>query len=270
MDKTKYLEKVKEYKLLAKHEVGQNFLVSEKDAGRIVSLLHINDGDKILEIGPGAGSLSVFLTDFNAEATLFDIDEGLITKLKEDFKEHSNIHPILQNALKADFSGYDLILGNLPYYITSSLIEKIVLESKSCRRAVLMVQKEAFQRLSAKVGTDDYGPLPILLSYVGKVKREFLVPRDSFVPAPHIDSIVFSIDFNSERDLSKASRLYSLVSKMFSHRRKTIFNNLQYLLNDGDKSLSALEKANISPKARPETLTLADYLNLLEAVESKD
>lgn len=133
-----------------------------------------------------------------------------------------------------------------------------------------MVQKEAFQRLSAKVGTDDYGPLPILLSYVGNVKREFLVPRDSFVPAPHIDSVVFSIDFKPERDLGKASRLYSFVSKMFSHRRKTIFNNLQYLLTDGDKSLSALEKANISPKARPETLTLDDYLNLLEAAEGKD
>lgn len=270
MDKSKYFEKVKEYKLLAKHEVGQNFLISEKDAGRIVALLDIKDGDKVLEIGPGAGSLSVLLSDYSAEATLLDIDEGLITKLKEDFKDYPHIHPILQNALKADFSSYDLVLGNLPYYITSSLIEKIVLESKSCRKAVLMVQKEAFLRLSAKVGTEDYGPLPILLSYVANVKREFLVPRDSFVPAPHIDSIVFSLEFKRDRDLNKASRIYGFVTKMFSHRRKTIFNNLQYVLNDADKSQAALEKANISPKARPETLTLDDYLRLLDAVEDKD
>ncbi len=165
MDKGKYFEKVKEYKLLAKHEVGQNFLCSEKDAERIVSLGEIKDTDKVLEIGSGAGSLSVFLADYSADSTLLDIDEGLVTKLQNDFEGYKNIHPVLGNALKADYSDYDVIIGNLPYYITSSLIEKIALEAKRCRKAVLMVQKEAFLRLSAKQGTDDYGPLPILLSY---------------------------------------------------------------------------------------------------------
>lgn len=268
MDKTKYFDKVKEYKLLAKHEVGQNFLCSEEDAGRIVSLGEIKDTDKVLEIGSGAGSLSVFFTDYNAEATLLDIDEGLVTKLQGDFKEYPNIHPTLANALKADYSSYDVIIGNLPYYITSSLIEKIVLEAKTCRKAVLMVQKEAFLRLSAKIKTDDYGPLPILLSYVGNIKREFLVPRDSFVPAPHIDSIVFTIRFKEGVDFDLAKRLYSFVGSMFAHRRKTIYNNLQFFVKDGDKAKAILDKAGISPTARPETLSLDDYLKLLSAYES--
>ncbi len=270
MDKTKYFDKVKEYKLLAKHEVGQNFLVSEKDAERIVGFCEIKDTDKVLEIGSGAGSLSVFLTDYSADATLLDIDEGLVTKLQNDFKDYPNIHPILGNALKADYSNYDIIIGNLPYYITSSLIEKIALEAKSCRKAVLMVQKEAFLRLSAKIGTEDYGPLPILLSYIGKIKREFLIPRDSFVPAPHIDSIVFTITFNSDLDFDVAKDLYSFVGQMFLHRRKTIYNNLQFLIKDGEKAKAVLGKAGISSTARPETLSLDDYLSLLVSYKSQN
>ncbi len=265
MDKGKYFEKVKEYKLLAKHEVGQNFLCSEKDAERIVSLGEIKDTDKVLEIGSGAGSLSVFLADYSADSTLLDIDEGLVTKLQNDFEGYKNIHPVLGNALKADYSDYDVIIGNLPYYITSSLIEKIALEAKRCRKAVLMVQKEAFLRLSAKQGTDDYGPLPILLSYIGLVKREFLVPRDSFVPAPHIDSVVFTITFKKDIDFDVAKDLYEFVGHMFAHRRKTIYNNLLFLIKDADKAKVILDKAGIAPNFRPEALSLNDYLSLLIA-----
>ncbi len=270
MDKIKYFEKVKEYRLLAKHEVGQNFLCSEEIASKIVSLGEIKDTDEVLEIGSGAGSLSVFFTDYKANATLLDIDEGLIAKLKEDFVDCKNIHPTLANALKADYSMYDVIIGNLPYYITSSLIEKIALEAKSCRKAVLMIQKEVFQRLSAKMGSDDYGPLPILLDYVGSIKKEFIVSRDSFVPAPHIDSVVFSISFKNDVDFALAKKLYAFISKMFAHRRKTIHNNLQFLVNDGKKAKSILDNAKISCSARPEKLSLNDYLSLLNAYEGEN
>ena len=265
MDKNKYFEAVREYKLLAKHEVGQNFLCSLDVAQKIIETAEIKKDEKVLEIGSGAGSLSVFLTDYEAESTLVDIDEALVTKLQNDFAGYPNIHPYVQNALKMDISNFDVIVGNLPYYITSSLIEKILLEGRNCRKAVLMIQKEAFSRLTAKVGSEDYGPLQILLSYVGKAKREFNVSRDCFVPAPHVDSTVFTITFNPPVSFDEAAELYAFAEAMFLYRRKTIFNNLKYWLKDAEKAKEAILKANIDERSRPENLTLDDYLRLLAA-----
>ena len=269
MDKERYIESVREYKLIAKHEVGQNFLCSYEAASKIVGLANIEQGDKILEIGPGAGSLSVFLTDYPNEADLVDIDEGLITKLTEDFKAHENIHPLLANALKHDFTPYSVIIGNLPYYITSSLIERILLEGKSCRKAVIMVQKEAYSRLSSPIRTDGYGPLPILLSYIGVSKKAFSVSRDCFVPAPHVDSVVFTIDFRSDIDFDYAKSFYAFLNAAFLHRRKTIYNNLQYYLGDGGKAGGIIADAGINKSARPEALSLKEYLALFEASQKR-
>ena len=267
MDKERYFERIKEYKLLAKHEVGQNFLIDADVCEKIVSLGNIQPNDVVLEIGPGAGSLSFFLAQYESRADLMDIDEALITKLKDDFKERNNINPIQQNALKADYSTYTVIIGNLPYYITSSLMEKIATESLSCRRAVLMVQKEAFLRLSAKVNTEDYGPLPIVLSYVGGVRRQTSVPRSAFSPAPHVDSTVFTIDFKEGVDFKKAKKLLKLTNGLFAHRRKTIYNNLSSYLGNSQKATEILKEAEIDPARRPENLTLGEYEKILNCTK---
>lgn len=256
-----YFENIRKYKLLAKHEVGQNFLVDKDAAEKIVSFAELKKTDRVLEIGPGAGSLSYFIAKEGCQSDLVDIDEGLITKLSEDFAEEKNVHPIVGNALKWDFSPYTKVIGNLPYYITTSLLERVLLEGKNLIKGSFMIQKEAFMRITSKIGSSDYGPLPILLSYRAITKKEMLVPRTSFLPSPHVDSVVFSLSFNETSDVLPKN-LYKILNAMFLHRRKTILNNLSSFVGDSSKAKGILEKTHIDPKERPENLSLPQYLSL--------
>lgn len=266
MDETKYFEKVAEYKLLAKHEVGQNFLVDSDVARKIVELAEINKEDKVLEIGSGAGSLSYFIEQLASDADLIDIDEGLIQKITEDFKESSNLHIQLGNAMKWDYEPYTKIISNLPYYITSAILERILLTAKRMVKGVFMVQKEVLSRINAPVGNDNYGPLSILIKYRAKYSKGFVVSRNSFVPAPHIESAVFVLDVLND-NVAEANELYSMVSAMFLHKRKTILNNLGSYLKDNEKAKTLLVKAKIPENKRPQEINLEQYLSLLAALK---
>jgi 16S rRNA (adenine1518-N6/adenine1519-N6)-dimethyltransferase len=263
MDEKSYFENIAEYKLLAKHEVGQNFLIDSEAAKKIIALADIEAQDKVLEIGSGAGSLSFFIAKEGAQADLIDIDEGLVAKLAEDFREENNLHSLKGNIMRWDVSPYSKIIGNLPYYITSGIIEKILLEAAGCDKAVLMVQKEVVSRFTAKIGSKDYGPLPLLINYRASLVKAFNVPRTSFSPSPHIESSVFVLNFNKNVKIEDAKNLYALASQLFLHRRKTIQNNLISVLQNSDKASSILNKCGISTTKRPEELSLADYLNLV-------
>lgn len=268
MNEEHYFETISEYKLLAKHEVGQNFLVDKTSAKRIVDLLQIEEGDHVLEIGSGAGSLSYYLSFHSNPITLIDIDEGLVTKLKNDFASNQNIEVLQANALKYDISSFTKIVGNLPYYITSSLLERILLCGTSCKIASIMVQKEVFSRLSSHPKQDGYGPLPILISYLTTIRKEFVVPRSFFLPAPHVDSLVFTLTFNKNASHEVAVSLYRFLNALFLHRRKTILNNLSSFLADEEKAKSALLEAGIQENKRPEEIDLKGYLSLLSILHS--
>lgn len=263
MDETKYFEKIAEYKLLAKHEVGQNFLVDPVASKRIVDLAEINADDKVLEIGSGAGSLSFFIEKTPAKAVLIDIDEGLVQKLLEDFKESDHMLPTIGNAMKYDYESFTKIISNLPYYITSAILERILLNAKNLKTGVFMVQKEVVSRLRAPLGSEDYGPLGLLITYRCDFEKGFNVPRTSFVPVPHVESSVFVLKAKEGSNIETANRLYVLTSAMFLHKRKTILNNLTSYLKDAEKAKRALEEANIAPNKRPQEITLGSYLTLL-------
>jgi len=265
MDEAKYFEKVAEYKLLAKHEVGQNFLVDSTVARKIVELAEISQEDKVLEIGSGAGSLSFFIEQAAKDADLIDIDEGLIQKIKEDFKDSNNLKIQLGNAMKWDYEPYTKIISNLPYYITSAILERILLTAKNLKKGVFMVQKEVISRLNASVGNDNYGPLTILIKYRTKYQKGFVVSRNSFVPAPHIESSVFVLDVVNN-NIKEAEALYNLCSAMFLHKRKTILNNLGSYLKDNEKAKAVLAKAGIPENKRPQEMSLEMYLSLLNCL----
>lgn len=263
MDKEKYFAQIAEYKLLAKHEVGQNFLIDSDVARSIVERAELTAQDRVLEIGSGAGSLSFFIAQAPSTSDLIDIDEGLVVKLQNDFSNYNNVKPLQGNIMRWDLAPYDKIIGNLPYYITSAILERILLYGERVQLAVLMVQKEVVSRLTAPVGSSDYGPLPLLLRYRAEFEKGFLVPRTAFTPAPHIDSAVFALRFRDNASITEAQRLYRFVSSLFLHRRKTILNNLQTVTNDSALAQRILAQAAIDPRKRPEELSLADYENLL-------
>ena len=266
MDKQTYFEKIAEYKLLAKHEVGQNFLVDPSVCERIVSLCEIEPHEKVLEIGAGAGSLSYFLNESEGDCDLIDIDEGLLAKLEEDFKGSPIVKPVYGNAVKWDYEPYAKIVGNLPYYITSLIMEKVFLGGENCKKAVFMVQKEAAERILAPVGSKEYSPLNVLWRLLYDGKKAFNVGRSSFVPAPHIDSSVIVFTRKEGVSIKEASAVFSFAGSLFLQRRKTVLNNLKAYLHDEEKAKAALSSCHIDAMERPEKITPEQYLCLFRKI----
>lgn len=266
-DVNAYFENIAELKFLAKKEVGQNFLHDSDVASRIVDTLQATPDGKVLEIGSGAGSLTYFLNQKGHQGDAIDIDPSFVSKLQDDFPNGS-IHVIQGNAMKWDYSSYEYILGNLPYYITSGILEKVLLGAKNAKRAVFMVQKEAADRLLASYGDKDYSPLSILLSLSGSAKKEFKVGRDSFTPAPHVESVVFSFNFEQGRNQEDIAGAYHLACSLFLQRRKTIANNLKASLPDQDKVSEILNAVSLSPSLRPEQIPPEKYLELYRMEKS--
>jgi len=259
MDKQKFFQEVESYRLMAKHEVGQNFLVDYEIAERIVRELSIEEGERVIEIGCGAGSLTYFLAESKGQVDAIDIDESFVTKLQQDFKDTVNV--IYGNGAKWDYGPYDKVIGNLPYYITSLLIERALLTGTNAKAMVFMVQKEAGDRLLAKVGTKDYGPLPILIALLSNAKKSFVVRRGCFAPAPHVDSVVLRFEMKPERD-PDIEKAYKICNALFLQRRKTLLNNLKNMIHDGEKARRILSDLSLSENLRPEQVPPETYLAL--------
>ena len=266
ISETKFYENIATLKFLAKKEVGQNFLVDSEVCHRIVESLDPSEGS-ILEIGCGPGSLTYALSSLPNPIDAIDIDEGMLAKVTQDFADCPNVHPQYGNAADFDYSSYEYIVGNLPYYITSLILEKVLLGGKNCKRMVFMVQKEAESRILSKSGSKEYGPLSILLSLSGKAKHLFKVSRHSFVPIPHVDSSVFAVEIDAAADKTAIGEAYALACKLFLTRRKTIWNGLKPLVSSEEKARKVLEETNLSPSLRPEECTPEQFLRLAIAIK---
>ena len=259
-----YFEQVKSYKFLANKSLGQNFLINSDVALNIVNQLDIAKTDKALEIGAGLGSLSYFLVN-KCDVTLIDIDERMLQFLNDNYSKIENVSIRRQNILKEDLSPYTKIIGNLPYYITSSIIEHILLNAVNAKKIVLMCQKEVYPKLLSSFKS----PLSLLLNYVSKISGPINVTRNNFTPVPHVDSVVFSLTPN-ENIKNKDNKLLSkLMTKLFLYRRKTILNSLSSLIKDKELSISFLNELNVDSNARAEQLDINFYLNLLKLLKSK-
>lgn len=262
MNEKEYFEKVKSYKLIANKSLGQNFLINSEVAEHIVSLLQINENDQILEIGSGLGSLSYFLSKSPGNSTLIDVDERMLAYLNEQFKDCKNISIKRQNILKAELSDYTKIIGNLPYYITSGIIEKLLLDAKNSSIMVLMTQKEVYPKLLSK----NKSPLSLFLNYVAKISSAMDVGRNNFAPIPHVDSVVFTLTPNENIKNPENEKLLKLMKQLFLLRRKNILNNLTNVVKNKEKAKEILIKMNIDINKRPEELPIEFYIDLLKLI----
>ena len=262
MNDKEYFEKVKSYKLIANKSLGQNFLVNQQTAEKIVGLLNIKDDDKILEIGAGLGSLSFYLAKSNANCTLIDVDERMLMFLNEEFQGNNNLEIKRQNVLKEELGRFNKIIGNLPYYITSSIIEKLLLEAINTETMVLMTQKEVYPKLLST----NKSPLSMFLNYVASISSAMDVGRNNFAPIPHVDSVVFTITPNKNIKNKENKELYKTMKQLFLLRRKNILNNLTNLVKNKEKAREILEKMKIDTNKRPEELPIEFYINLLKMI----
>lgn len=249
-----------------KKKYSQNFLTDFETVKK--SCLALNDVKTIIEIGPGLGALTEELINLNKEVYSYEIDKTMVEHLNNYFANKSNFHIIEGDFLKQELNYNQEVsfISNIPYSLTTPIIEKVIKSKLNIDSFVFMLQKEAGQRISAKKGNKDYGPLPIMLSYLGKLEIVCKVTRDKFLPSPNVDSVVMKLTFNKNRNYDYEKKLYNLLNNAFLMRRKTLANNLKSYFKDKDQMYDIFSKININKTARPEELSLNDYLNLLNCI----
>lgn len=255
---------------------GQNFIFDKNLLTAIINDSGINKNDDVLEIGPGAGTLTRVIAEKAKKVVSYEIDTSLENILKENLKGVSNSKIIFQDALKADikeiesnFDGNYKIVANLPYYITTPLIFKFVNETKRVISMCIMVQKEVGERLVAKAKDGDYGAISTVLDFYGNVKILRQVPRRMFVPSPNVDSCIVEIEFINNKYDADGKLFERVVKSAFSNRRKTLVNNLSKDFGISKENLSnLLENNGFSSTIRGDSLNTNDFVLITNAIKN--
>lgn len=256
----------------AKRSLSQNFLVDHNIRRRIVAELGAEVRDKVLEIGPGHGELSDLLVGKVARLVLVEKDDRLAADLAARFADRSDVEVVHEDALEADLSGLlggdsaGLLISNLPYGITSPLIFRFLDMQPLPRRMVLLVQREVADRIAAGEGSKAYGALSVGVRARARVRIAFRVGRGAFRPVPAVDSSVLVLEPRSEvPSAERLADLRTLTRVAFSQRRKQLGGILRSAPEYGlsaDQVQRILTEHGVSPRARPETLTPDQFLDL--------
>lgn len=258
-----------------KKSLGQNFLHDQNVIHKIVDSADIDRDSLVIEVGPGGGALTNFIVPLCGQALLYEADRRLESSLHQLLHQYSNYEVILGDFLKADLSNdlkkyfYDklCVVANLPYYITTPIIMKFIDENIFPDQMVIMVQKEVAYRLSAKVGTKDYGSLTVFLNYYYDIQKLFDVSRNCFTPKPNVDSAVIRMNLKKERLKVHNMDLFKrLVRDCFLYKRKTLRNNLKgYNL---EIVASVLSKYGLDLNVRAENLKLEVFVAIANELAS--
>ena len=263
INRSNILDLVERCQVKPDKDYGQNFLLETTIASKICDYLNLNECDNALEIGPGLGSLTHFLSE-KCNLTVCDIDSRMIDFLKIFYKD--DITYILNDIRKVDIRPYNKLIGNLPYNITTELVTYLLLNSENTTTMVLMCQLEAYNRFGDLSG-ENYGPASVLVHLLGSIEKLLVVKAGSFYPAPKCSSVVFRINIREDADLKTATNVYKFTKSLFLNRRKTIYNNLKNYLSNGDKALKVLEELKIAQNLRPENISPELYLKMYQSIQ---
>ena len=270
-------DRLKKHHITLQKKYGQNFIGDPALLERIATVCDWQPGDRALEIGPGAGTLTRAIAREAEEVLAVEIDRRLAPLLEETLADCANVHLVFTDALKADLDvlmrdtlGWDgryKLIANLPYYITTPLIMHVLEDSEKVSELVIMVQKEVGERLCAAPGSKAYGAVTVMVQYAATVARAFDVGRHAFVPAPEVDSTILHLIPYEKRPIQAQSDavMRRVVKAAFSQRRKTLRNSLSSLGCDKALIKQALEAASIEDSRRAETLSVAEFVALADA-----
>ena len=261
--------------------LGQNFLIDDNIVDKIVAGAGIGSSDKIIEVGPGIGTLTREMAS-RAEALMaVEIDKNLIPILTDTLGDYENVKIVNEDIIKADIRGLIdenlsggpvKLVANLPYYITTPIIMRFLEEDINVTDIVVMVQKEVAERMNAQPGGKDFGALSVAVQSYCDTEIVAKVPRHLFVPQPNVDSIVIALRVRPERKYRVDSEdlFFKVVKAAFGQRRKTLLNSIASMGNlSKDMVKEALEEAGIDPKRRGETLSLDEFANLSNVIGNK-
>lgn len=249
---------VKTYCMKAKKKYGQNFLIDKKVIDKIVKSIKVFKDDLIVEIGPGRGALSKELIKYNSYYLAYEVDKDMRIYLDGFLSDRVNVlyQDILNSNLKKDIENINynnlFIIGNLPYYITTPIMEHIINSKLKLNSFTVMVQKEVAQRFMAKCGTREYGYFSLYLQYYFDIELIMYVSRSSFSPAPKIDSAVLQLK-PRVGDIKDEETYFSFLKSAFAFKRKTLKNNLKE--EKFNKIFPILEKYGYKQDVRAEQLS---------------
>jgi 16S rRNA (adenine1518-N6/adenine1519-N6)-dimethyltransferase len=269
-----------------KKSLGQNFLIDGNILRNIVSAADLTPAKGALEIGPGAGALTERLAVECGRVVAIEIDQRLLPMLQESLAPYPNVTVLHGDVLKIDlqsvfrehFAGMESVsvVANLPYYITTPIVMKLLEERVPVENIVVMVQKEVADRFAASPGTKDYGSLSVAVQYYAEPQLVAKVPHSVFIPQPNVDSAVVKLTMRKEPPVhvKDEALFFEVVQASFVQRRKTLLNNLQqrFFASAGGKEecRAFLEECGIQPERRGETLTLSEFATIANHLPVKN
>jgi len=272
---TRTKEILKKYGFTFKKSLGQNFLIDTNILNRIVDHAELTEETGAIEIGPGIGALTEQLAKRAKKVLAFEIDQRLLPILADTLSPYPHAKVIHQDVLKAnlketlaqEFEGIEdlMVVANLPYYVTTPILMKLLEEQIPVRGIVVMLQKEVADRIAAKPGTKEYSSLSIAIQYYTEAETVMIVPKTVFNPQPNVDSAVIRLIRRDEPavKVKNESFFFKVVRASFGQRRKTILNNLVNNLPNGKANKAAIEQAlseaSVDPKRRGETLSIEEF-----------
>ncbi len=266
-EETKML--LNQYGLRANKKLGQNFLINQEIIDEIVEKSEISKDDVVIEIGPGLGSLTKALLAKAKKVIAIELDPNMVDVLKGRFL-NDNLEIIFGDVLKVDLNeiireeSSVKVVANLPYYITTPILMKLLEEKYSFKSITVMVQKEVGERICSTPGTKEYGAITIAVNYYSLPRIIIDVPKENFLPSPEVDSCVVKLDIRKEPPvkLKDEGSFFEIVRDGFNHRRKTISNSLASGKQDKEKIIQVLNKLSIDEKLRAENLTIEEFASI--------
>lgn len=279
---TRTKEILEKYGFSFKKSLGQNFLIDPNILRRITETAELTKETGAIEIGPGIGALTEHVARSAGKVVAFEIDQRLLPILSDTLSPYDNVKIIHEDVLKADvaqiveqeFTDFEqlMVVANLPYYVTTPIIMKLLEEKVPIKGMVIMLQKEVADRISAKPGTKEYGSLSIAIQYYMTAETAFIVPKTVFMPQPNVDSAVIKL-LKREKpavEVTNEQFFFTVTRASFAQRRKTILNNLTNQLPQGKEKkesvIEALSQAEIEPLRRGESLSLEEFARLANAL----
>lgn len=268
--------------LLAEHgaapsrALGQHFLADPNTARRIVRLADLEPGARVLEIGPGVGSLTAALLEADASITALELDRHVLPLLDavlESTGMADRVNVVHGDAMTADLAAISgespvICVSNLPYNVATPIVMRLLNEAPNVTRLLVMVQREVGERMAAKVGGREYGAVTVKIAFHGVARMVGTVAPSVFLPPPKVDSALVRIDRHPQPvvDVSSREALFGIIQTGFAQRRKMLRRALVPLF--GDRTLELLEAAGIDPAARAETIELGSWAQLARAAEA--
>lgn len=272
-------EDLKREKFRFKKQFGQNFISDDHLLAKIVEAAEITPEDVVIEIGPGAATLTAALAEKAAQVIAIEIDKDLFPIIERRMAGYSNFELVAGDAMKVDFDALAVkygakkykVVANLPYYITTPIVMRLLEEGFGASELVIMVQKEVADRFLASPGTKAYGAITAAIHYYGEAGRAFNVPRTMFTPRPEVDSSIVQIKCyeNKPFQAEDEKMLRRVIKAAFGQRRKTLNNALKALGLPKDELDQALNAAGIDAARRGETLSVEEFVRLSNILSAK-